>query len=157
DDLIIVGTTRPELGGSEYYEHTLDHIGGRVPKVNLKTEAQYLRTILRILRLGLASSAHDCSKGGLSVALAEMAIQGKKGFNVDCDSVPRTTKRLDHLLFSETRSRIILETPQRKTGRVLSMLKRSCIPVSKIGHIGGNELAFHNGGNTLRVSLPTAS
>jgi len=156
DDLIIVGTTRDELGGSEYYEHGLDHIGGRVPRVNLKAETRSQKTILRILRLGLATSAHDCSKGGLAVALAEMAIQGEKGFVVDCDKIPQAATRQDQLLFSETRSRLILETSPRKTSRVLSVLKRSRIPAAKIGEVQGKDLSFVRGENTLRVSMPSA-
>ena len=156
DDLIIVGTTRDELGGSEYYEHVLDHVGGRVPRVNLKTETRSQKTILRVLRLGLATSAHDCSKGGLAVALAEMAIQGEKGFVVDCDEIPQATTRQDHLLFSETKSRLILETSPRKTSRVLSVLKRSRIPAAKIGEVQGKDLSFVRGENTLIVSMPSA-
>ena len=156
DDLIIVGTTRDELGGSEYYEHVLDHVGGRVPRVNLKTETRSQKTILRVLRLGLATSAHDCCKGGLAVALAEMAIQGEKGFVVDCDEIPQATTRQDHLLFSETKSRLILETSPRKTSRVLSVLKRSRIPAAKIGEVQGKDLSFLRGENTLIVSMPPA-
>jgi phosphoribosylformylglycinamidine synthase subunit PurL len=156
DDLIIVGTTRDELGGSEYYEHVLDHIGGRVPRVNLKTETRSQKTILRILRLGLATSAHDCSKGGLAVTLAEMAIQGEKGFVVDCGKIPQAKTRQDHLLFSETRSRLILETSPRKTPRVLSVLKRARIPAAKIGEVQGKDLSFVRDENTLRVSMPSA-
>ncbi len=156
DDLIIVGTTRDELGGSEYYEHELDHTGGRVPRVNLKTETRSQKTVLRILRLGLATSAHDCSKGGLAVALAEMAIQGAKGFVVDCDKIPQAATRQDHLLFSETRSRLILETFPRKTARVLSVLKRARIPAAKIGEVQGKDISFIRGENTLRVSMPSA-
>ena len=156
DDLILTGTTHDELGGSEYSEQVLIHVGGHVPRVNLKTEARSQRAVLRVLRLGLASSAHDCSKGGLAVALAEMAMRGEKGFVVDCDKIPQTTTRLDHLLFSETRSRIILETRPRNTSRVLTILKRSRISAAKIGKVQGNDLSFREGENTLRLHLPTA-
>jgi len=156
DELIITGTTGDELGGSEYYEHVLKHVGGPVPRVNLKTEARAQRTLLRILRLGQACSAHDCSKGGLGIALAEMAIQGERGFIVDCEKIPRTTKRLDHLLFSESKSRLILETTPRNTPRVLSALKRSRIPAAKIGRVEGIQLRFQNGEKSLRVPLSEA-
>src|SRR6266852_128779 len=142
DDLIIAGTTLPELGGSEYYEHVHNHVGGRVPRVNLKTEGLSQKALLRTLRTGLVNKSHDCSKGGLAVALAEMAIQGGRGFNVNLDTIPHKTTRTDHLLFSETRSRFILETSSRNTSRVLNMLKRSKVPVAKIGRVRGTELEF---------------
>src|SRR5207244_12324872 len=105
DDLLIVGATFPELGGSEYYESVQGLVGGRVPKVNLKTERQLLRAVSRIVGSGLVEAAHDISKGGLAVSLAEMAIQGRKGLTVDLDKVPTKTPNIAQLLFSESNSR----------------------------------------------------
>jgi len=157
DDLIIAGTTLPELGGSEYYEHVHNHVGGRVPRVNLKTEGLSQKALLRTLRTGLVNKSHDCSKGGLAVALAEMAIQGGRGFNVNLDTIPHKTTRTDHLLFSETRSRFILETSSRNTSRVLNMLKRSKVPVAKIGRVRGRELEFQTqDGKSLTLTVSAA-
>src|SRR5439155_1354302 len=86
DDLLIVGATFPELGGSEYYESVQRLVGGRVPKVNLKIERQLLRTVTKVIESGVVEAAHDISKGGLAVSLAEMAIQGQKGFTVNLDN-----------------------------------------------------------------------
>src|SRR5881296_3418470 len=88
DDLIIVGNTSDEVGGSEYYEHIHNLTGGQVSRVNLKKEKILLRSLLRILRSGRVESARDISKGGLAVALAEMSVQGRKGATVDLDRVP---------------------------------------------------------------------
>jgi len=157
DDLIIAGTTLPELGGSEYYEHVHNHVGGRVPRVNLKTEGLSQKALLRTLRTGLVNASHDCSKGGLAVALAEMASQGGRGFNVNLDTIPHKTTRTDHLLFSETRSRFILETSSRNTSRVLNMLKRSKVPVAKIGRVRGRELEFQTqDGKSLTLTVSAA-
>src|SRR5207302_1551517 len=59
DDLIIVGNTSDEMGGSEYYEHIHKLTGGRVPRVNLKKEKTLLRALLRTLRRGVVESLHD--------------------------------------------------------------------------------------------------
>src|SRR5437870_7116077 len=59
DDLLIVGTTFPELGGSGYYESVQGLVGGRVPKVTLKTERQLLRTVTKIIESGVVEAAHD--------------------------------------------------------------------------------------------------
>jgi len=112
---------------------------------------------LRTLRTGLVNKSHDCSKGGLAVALAEMAIQGGRGFNVNLDTIPHKTTRTDHLLFSETRSRFILETSSRNTSRVLNMLKRSKVPVAKIGRVRGRELEFQTqDGKSLTLTVSAA-
>src|SRR5437879_782081 len=88
DDLLIVGATFPELGGSEYYESVRRLVGGRVTRLHLKIERQLLRTVTTLIETGLVEAAHDISKGGLAVSLAEMAIQGQKGFTVHLDKVP---------------------------------------------------------------------
>ncbi len=156
DELTIAGTTLLELGGSEYYEHVHNHVGGRVPRVNLKAEAQFHKTLLRVLRSGLVRATHDCSKGGLAVALTEMAIQGERGFRINLDLVPHKTTRTDQLLFSETKPRFILETQPRNTSRVLAMLKRSKVPASKIGQVKGEELDFQAGEEKI-FTLPVSA
>jgi len=143
------------MGGTEYCEHIHDHVGGRVSRVNLKIERRLQKTLLRTLRTGLIKAAHDISKGGLAVSLAEMAIQGNKGFNVDLEKVPSKTNRTDHLLFSETRSRFILESSPRNTGRILSMLKRSGIRAAKIGTVKSGSLDYVR--DTMLISIPIST
>jgi phosphoribosylformylglycinamidine synthase len=142
DDLIMVGHTSDEMGGSEYYEHIHKLTGGHVPKVNLKKEKILLRSLLRILRSGRIESAHDISKGGLAVALAEMSVQGRKGVTIDVGKVPNKTSRMDNLLFSESRSRFVLETRPKNTARIVSSFKRLGIPAAKIGTVTDNGIEF---------------
>ncbi len=142
NDLIIVGTTLPEMGGSEYYEHIHGLVGGRVPRVNLKTERKLLGAVARIVRTGLAEAAHDVGKGGLAVSLAEMAIQGQKGFAAHLDKVPTKTSRIDQLLFSESKSRFILESKPKNTTRILRALKTGGIRAAKIGRVQGTKIEF---------------
>jgi len=155
DDLIILGTTLPEMGGTEYSERIHNHVGGRVPKVNLKIERRLQKTLLRTLRTGLVKAAHDISKGGLAVSLAEMAIQSSKGFIVDLEKFPSKTNRTDHLLFSETRSRFILESPSRNTGRILGMITRSGIRAAKIGTVKNASLDYYLKDSML-ISIPVS-
>ncbi len=158
DDLIIVGNTSDEMGGSEYYEHIHNLTGGQVSRVNLKKEKILLRSLLRILRSGRVESAHDISKGGLAAALAEMSVQGRKGATVDLDRVPNKTSRMDNLLFSETRSRLVLETKPRNTARIVSSFKRLGIPAAKIGTVTDNGVEFlSNSQPIITISLAEAS
>jgi phosphoribosylformylglycinamidine synthase subunit PurL len=110
ESIFILGHTQPEMGGSEYYEYFHRITGGTVPQVDLKVDRQNRAAILNLIRTGLVSCAHDCSKGGIAVALAEMAIAGSIGFKVQLDSIPNSCKQIDELLFSETQSRYIIAT-----------------------------------------------
>ena len=142
DDLLIVGTVLPGLGGSEYYESVQGLVGGQVPRVNLRTERIIMRTMTRIVKAGLVEAAHDISKGGLAVSLAEMAIQGQKGFTVSLDDIPAKTDRIDQLLFSESKPRFILESRQKNTSRILRRMRTARIPAAKIGLVKGSRVEF---------------
>src|SRR5947209_4607809 len=155
DDLIIVGNTSDEMGGSEYYEHIHKLVGGRVPRVNLKKEKALLRALLRTLRRDGVESLHDVSKGGLAVALAEMSVQGRKGVAVEVDKVPNETSRMDNLLFSESRSRFVLETKPKNSARIVNSLKRLGMPAAKVGTVTGNRIEFRSKGQAI-LAIPIA-
>jgi phosphoribosylformylglycinamidine synthase len=155
DDLIIVGNTSDEMGGSEYYEHIHKLTGGRVPRVNLKKEKTLLRALLRTLRRGGVESLHDVSKGGLAVALAEMSVQGRKGVTIDVDKVPNKTSRMDNLLFSESRSRFVLETKPKNSARIVNSFKRLGMPAAKVGTVTDNGIEFLSKGQAI-ITIPIA-
>jgi phosphoribosylformylglycinamidine synthase subunit PurL len=158
DDLIIIGNTSDEMGGSEYYDYIHKLTGGRVPRVNLKKERTLLRSLLRTLRSGRVESIHDISKGGLAVALAEMAVQGRRGVTVDVDKVPKKTDRIDNVLFSESRSRFILETKPKNTTRLVNSFKRLGIPAAKVGTVSDNGIEFlSKGQSTIAIPIAEAS
>ncbi|MHC1563747.1 MAG: phosphoribosylformylglycinamidine synthase subunit PurL, partial [Candidatus Hecatellaceae archaeon] len=98
DALIMVGTTLPEMGGSEYYHEILKFDGGKPPKASVRKEKATIKTVLKAIRKGLVKAAHDCSKGGLAAALAVMAVKGKLGLNVNLERIPSLKiGRLDEL------------------------------------------------------------
>jgi len=155
DDLIIVGNTSDEMGGSEYYEHIHKLTGGRVPRVNLKKEKTLLRALMNTLRRSGVESLHDISKGGLAVALAEMSVQGRKGVTVDVDKFPNKTRRMDNLLFSESRSRFVLETKPKNSARIVNSFKRLGIPAAKVGTVTDNGIEFRSKGQAI-ITIPIA-
>ena len=88
DSLVyIVGKTHRELGGSKYYK-ALKHIGNEVPKVDAKAGKILMKRLAKAIQAGLAKSCHDCSEGGMAVALAEMAFSGGFGLNISLNNVP---------------------------------------------------------------------
>ena len=133
DTLFILGQTNEELGGSEYFDSHLHSKYGNVPMVDLETDRRNNLAVLHLIQNGLVDCAHDCSKGGIGTALAELAISGKLGINVDLKKVPNNCSRYDYLLFSETHSRFIIGTRQPdKVNKILSA--RNCI-FSEIGKV----------------------
>jgi phosphoribosylformylglycinamidine synthase len=126
-----LGQTSEELGGSEYFELIDRQTYGSVPKVDLKTDKKNRSAVLDLIEKGLIDFVHDCSKGGIGTALAELAISGNLGIKIDLKKIPNNCSRHDYLLFSESHSRFIIGTSQPdRLKRILS--RRKCI-FSEIG------------------------
>ncbi len=116
DLVYLLGVTRDELGGSEYYA-LRGHLGKNVPRVDAATALARYRALNRAQAAGLVASCHDLSDGGLGVALAEMAFAGGFGVHADLRRMAADGPlREDHLLFSETASRLLVCThPENRT------------------------------------------
>jgi len=108
--LFIVGETKNELGGSHYYKIN-GRLGANVPKLDLETAPKIAGRICTAIADSLIVSCHDCSEGGLAVALAEMAFAGGLGIEADLRGLPKELNctRIDAQLFSESNSRYIVE------------------------------------------------
>jgi len=108
--LFIVGETKNELGGSHYYK-IKGELGANIPKVDLEMAPIIAQKISAAIERDLIVSCHDCSEGGLAVALAEMAFAGGLGIEADLRGLPKSKdcSRTDAQLFSESNSRYIIE------------------------------------------------
>lgn len=116
DLVYIIGETREEMGGSEWFAlHKA--IGNSVPRVDAAGAVKIYRALHKAIQAGLVASCHDCSDGGLAVALSETAFAGGLGMNIDLNYVPyQGKKRNDYILFSETASRFVVTIhPAAKT------------------------------------------
>ena len=108
DLVYVLGETRAELGGSEWFAMH-GFIGNAVPKVDAQKAKKLYRALSEATGRGLVASCHDCSDGGLGVALAEVAFSGGLGMDISLSLVPREEiKRNDSLLFSESQSRFVV-------------------------------------------------
>jgi phosphoribosylformylglycinamidine synthase subunit PurL len=152
DTLFILGQTNEELGGSEYFDSHLHSKYGNVPMVDLETDRRNNLAVLHLIQNGLVDCVHDCSKGGIGTALAELAISGKLGINVDLKKIPNNCSRCDYLLFSESHSRFIIGTRQPdKVNKILN--GRNCV-FSEIGKIDRTKiLNLHYSGKEI-INLP---
>ena len=128
ESIILVGNTRAELGGSEY-SNLLGQNCGPPPILNFELEQRTLSAVLQLIREGLVTACHDCSKGGLAVAVSEMAISGMTGAEMDL----RVLSDLhdDEILFSETNSRFILTSNNASV--VLQKLRDHGVPAFLAG------------------------
>jgi len=111
-----VGLTKRELGGSHYYS-LAGQIGNEVPRVEPALGRKVFESLGIATKAGLVRACHDCSEGGIAVALAEMAFAGGLGAEVDLSLVPaaKDANRDDVILFSESNSRFIVEVrPDRR-------------------------------------------
>ncbi|KAA2279563.1 phosphoribosylformylglycinamidine synthase subunit PurL [Candidatus Nitrosocosmicus agrestis] len=130
--IFIIGTTKEDLGGSEYFEYCLNLTGGQVPIVDLDILKQTIEVIKSLVNQdGLINAIHDCSKGGLVISLLEMAIQSQIGFNISTTKIPNECSRLDYLLFSESHNRFLLTT--KNPLKLASYLDNMAIPFANIG------------------------
>jgi phosphoribosylformylglycinamidine synthase len=131
ESIFILGKTKDELGGSEYFEYCLDVVGGVVPQINLEEVKETIRALHSLQKENLVEAIHDCSKGGLIVTVLEMAIQSDIGFTIFANQIPDSCSRLDYLFFSESHNRFIFTT--RDSNRVSKLLANSKVTFSEIG------------------------
>ncbi len=114
DLVYVLGITRPELGASEYAGQ-YGAIGNSVPKVREQEALAGYRSLAKAISEGLLASCHDCSDGGLGVALAETGFAGGLGLDIDLGKVPmEDIDREDILLFSESQSRFVITVSPAK-------------------------------------------
>lgn len=107
ETVYVLGLTRNEMGGSEY----ADHLGlcGSVPQVDAVSARTRYERMHQAITAGLLTAAHDVSDGGLAVALAEMALAGRTGADIDIDNVPALDCPLpEQRLYSESASRFVV-------------------------------------------------
>jgi len=138
DLVYVLGETFEELGGSEYFA-SKGFIGNGVPKVDAAKARALYRKVYEAIQQDLIRSCHDCSDGGLGVALAETAFAGGLGMEIDLRKVPQSgLDRNDFLLFSETQSRFIVTIDPRKKKTFETNLGDAIY--GEIGVVTGNEI-----------------
>jgi phosphoribosylformylglycinamidine synthase len=138
DAIILLGDTRNELGGSELIKLIDGSVAGMPPSVDLWREQQVCEAVISCIEMGVVKSAHDCSEGGLGVALAESCIAGGIGATIVLESRMRPTVSL----FSESQGRIVVSTTVDDATVVTLMADRLRIPYEVIGQVGGNSLSI---------------
>jgi len=179
-DIVDSGDKLQGLGGSAYLKVVHGQKTGTPPRMDMEKEKTLHDALRGWIAQGVIKSAHDCSEGGLAVALAECCISQQVaretprliGASVDLSSVAASresavdqkeknaalsrdaaTTRVDALLFGETQSRIVISTTAHHAAKVLGQAKVLGIPSAQIGKVGGSELKIKTAQSELAWPL----
>jgi phosphoribosylformylglycinamidine synthase subunit PurL len=131
DRIVLLGVTRPELGGSEWAtRHGMRD--GRPPVADLAAARLLHDLVAGLAADRMVGGLHDCSDGGIAVALAEMAIAGGVGFRVAVGDA--------RMCFSESASRVVLSVGPEQVNEVLGRASSAKVPAMVLGDAGGSDL-----------------
>ncbi len=144
DVILLLGKNRQELGGSEYLKTVHGLKKGRSPAIDLKLEKSVQKTASEAIAKGLVRSAHDCSEGGIAVALAECCISTPKKKTGAVINLAYGKIRKDALLFGESQSRIVLSAKGKDIKKIIQIARKNKTPVAIIGRTGGNRLVIND-------------
>ncbi len=136
--VFLLGETFPELGGSEFAEVVLGVVAGRPPALDLDKERALHTLLIEAAAEDLLASAHDCSDGGLAIALVESAIEGGHGFAVAIGSdLPAHVA-----LFSESASRVVVGVAPERERALVELAGALGVPAARLGETGGPRVVF---------------
>jgi phosphoribosylformylglycinamidine synthase II len=165
------------LGGSAYLQVVHGQKNGSPPRCDLEVAKTLHTTLIGLIQSGLVKSAHDCSEGGLAVALAESCISQLIardtprliGATIDITSVGRASSRadgktdegssvasphrLDALLFGETQSRVVISCKPLDAVKVVERAKLMGVPAVQIGKVGGDKLTVKTASGEFSAPL----
>jgi phosphoribosylformylglycinamidine synthase II len=147
DVILLVGDVGTGLGGSRFLKVCHGKKIGPPPHVDLAHEIKIQTAARTLIRASVVKSAHDCSEGGLAVAIAESCFNPKQrlGANVSLAGDTAATT----VLFNESQSRIIISVAPENLDTTMSMLRERGVPFQQLGKVGGDKLSIEVSGETF--------
>ena len=153
DVVVLLGQTRPELGGSEYLHRLHGLLRGTPPALDLDAEKRLQRLLVALAADGVLQSAHDTAEGGIAVTLAECCFDTNGlGATIDLPEVTATADGArqewgtDFALFSESVTRVVVSVAPEKKDVLLKAASVSGVPAAVIGTTGTDRLTIRVGG-----------
>jgi len=150
DLIALAGTTKDELGGSEYIKEIHGLVTGNAPSIDLAFEKRLQQFILDAITKGIIKSAHDISEGGLAVALAECCFGDREHLIGAKINIPSDLRK-DALYFGESQSRVILSINPTNRAALSQLAASLNIPLAFIGEVTGDRLQINSD-----IDLPVA-
>jgi len=151
---------RQGLGGSAYLQVVHRKKTGTPPPMDLENAKTLHSTLLGLIQSGLVKSAHDCSEGGLAVALAESCISQQiaretpRLVGAEIELGELSGKRLDAVLFGESQNRVVISVKPLDAVKVIERAKLMGVSATKLGTVGGANLKIKISGRELIWGLP---
>ena len=150
-DIVLLGRSGNDIGGSEYLYHIHGVVAGEPPAVHLPEERSLQNAVLALNRRRLIRSAHDLSDGGLFVALAEACLgRPRAGERHGAEVSLQDALKDVALLFGESQGRILVSCSSEDTKALLSLCEDHGVPAKRIG-------AVTDAADGLRITTPTSS
>jgi phosphoribosylformylglycinamidine synthase len=147
-DVVLLGSSEPGLGGSEYLRVVHGLVAGEAPALDLAAERALIALLVEAAAQRLLGSAHDCSDGGLAVTLAECTFDsGGIGCEVDIDAEAADPWTVLATLFGEGAGRVAVSVAPGKRDAVLQLARRHHVPAAVIGRTGGSRIRIAVGGS----------
>jgi phosphoribosylformylglycinamidine synthase len=137
------------MGGSHFLKVIHSRKAGRPPRLDFARERAVHGALRELIRAGHIRSAHDCSEGGLAVALAECCFNPEGSLGAEIDLSAAGGIRLDCLLFNESQSRIVISVGSEAINNVLHLLEEREVLAQCLGIVGGDALKISAAGQTL--------
>ena len=137
DEIILVGNVGDELGGSRFLKVCHGKKLGPPPHVDLAHEIKIQSAVRDLIHTGLVRSAHDCSEGGLAVAIAESCFNPKERLGAE---IKISAAEMPTALFNESQSRIVISVAPENLAKTISILHGVAMPFQQLGQVGGDQL-----------------
>ncbi|MDP2499018.1 MAG: phosphoribosylformylglycinamidine synthase subunit PurL [Candidatus Palauibacterales bacterium] len=156
DDVWLAGTTRDEIGASEYLSACHGVVAGPPPSLDLEEASRLVDFLLAAAGANLVISAHDCSDGGLAVALAESALSARDGpHGVRCVVSGGEELSPAAALFGESQSRVVLSADPDDGPGLRRIADEHGVPLARIGQVGepGGRLRLSAAGRDLDIAM----
>ncbi|MCF1503284.1 phosphoribosylformylglycinamidine synthase subunit PurL [Afifella sp. H1R] len=155
DTILLIGGDEKDwgshLGQSVYLREIFGREEGAPPPVDLAKEERHGDFVRSLIDDGRVTAVHDCSDGGIAVALAEMALAGNLGAEID-----EAPGRADCALFGEDQARYLVTTRPEDAEAVLKSAAENGVPAAQIGIVTGDALTFVNAGSAAVPALREA-
>ncbi len=149
DIVILLGDFGHELGASHYLKVVHGRKAGQVPRLDFARELAVQNALRELIQAGKIRSAHDCSEGGIAVALAEACFNPALSLGAKIDLAAAGDRRLEEILFNESQSRIVISTVPDHAESVLQFCQTRAVPAHRLGTVGGEALEIATAGAPL--------
>jgi phosphoribosylformylglycinamidine synthase II len=150
DVIVLVGEMGHEMGGTHFLKVCHGRKEGQPPRLDIERELAVQKAVREMIRGGLVRSAHDCSEGGLAVALAESCFNPSGLLGAEIDLQPSIQN-----LFNESQSRIVISCAPGNAEKVLSMLSSQNVPHQRLGEVAAKTLSIKASGAELSWPVET--